>query len=142
MVREEVMDLFTAPRGYCLAHCISGDFALGAGIAKEFDKRYNMRARLHELYPDYFDQGYLGSALAVDEVFNLVTKDKAFQKPTYEHLRLALEDMKTVMNDFGVTKVAMPLIGCGLDRLEWSKVKNILEDIFSEDKYDILVCRL
>lgn len=26
-----------------IAHCISGDFALGAGIAKEIDKRYGVK---------------------------------------------------------------------------------------------------
>ena len=30
----EKRDLFTMPQGYYLAHCISADFALGAGIAK------------------------------------------------------------------------------------------------------------
>ena len=35
----EKKDLFTMPQGYYLAHCISADFALGAGIAKVFDKR-------------------------------------------------------------------------------------------------------
>lgn len=34
--REEVRDLFTVPQGYYLAHCISGDYALGACIAKQF----------------------------------------------------------------------------------------------------------
>lgn len=31
------------------AHCISRDYALGAGIAVEFDKRYDMRNRLLKL---------------------------------------------------------------------------------------------
>ena len=37
----ENRDLFTVPQGYYLAHCISADFALGAGIAKKFDEVYN-----------------------------------------------------------------------------------------------------
>jgi len=36
-------NLFEVPQGYYLAHCISGDYALGAGIAKTFNEIYNMR---------------------------------------------------------------------------------------------------
>ena len=32
----EKRDLFTVPKDYYLCHCISADFALGAGIAKKF----------------------------------------------------------------------------------------------------------
>ena len=32
----EKRDLFTVPKDYFLCHCISADFALGAGIAKKF----------------------------------------------------------------------------------------------------------
>ena len=36
---EVKQDLFIVPKDYALAHCISADYALGAGIAKEFAKR-------------------------------------------------------------------------------------------------------
>ena len=48
--KEEKRDLFTMPEDYALAHCISADFALGAGIAKEFDKRFNCRRKLINVY--------------------------------------------------------------------------------------------
>ena len=47
-IKEIKKDLFTMPNDYALAHCISADFALGAGIAKEFDKRFNCRKRLFD----------------------------------------------------------------------------------------------
>ena len=34
----------------------------------------------------------------------------------------------------------MPIIGCGLDRLEWSRVSNIIKEIFENDDIEILVC--
>ena len=34
--KEEVRDLFSISDDYILVHCISSDFALGAGIAKKF----------------------------------------------------------------------------------------------------------
>lgn len=44
----KIGNLFDCPKDYYLAHCISGDYALGAGIAKEFVHRYNMRTKLQE----------------------------------------------------------------------------------------------
>lgn len=44
-------DLFLAPQGYYLVHCISGDYALGAGIAKQFNNIFDMKFRLHRDYP-------------------------------------------------------------------------------------------
>ena len=36
IIKKVKKDLFTMPDDYALAHCISADFALGAGIAKKF----------------------------------------------------------------------------------------------------------
>lgn len=44
--KEEKRDLFSVDDSYYIAHCISADFALGAGIAKEIDRRFNTREEL------------------------------------------------------------------------------------------------
>lgn len=137
-------DLFNVPQGYYLVHCISGDYALGAGIAKKFDEEYNMRFKLFKNYaiPDGKKSANVGRALLVDNVFNLVTKERCFHKPTYDDLYDALVDMKEQCEDFDVKRLAMPLIGCGLDKLEWDKVKDIIEDVFEYTDIEILVCIL
>lgn len=89
---EVEKDLFSVDPQYSLVHCVSADFALGAGIAKQFDTRFNMRYELFEKYGSYHFTG--GKCLKIGSVFNLVTKDKCWQKPTYKALREALEDMK------------------------------------------------
>lgn len=38
-----------------------------------------------------------------------------------------------------VTKLAIPRIGCGLDGLEWDKVKDQLHDVFGDVPFDIIV---
>lgn len=133
-------DLFTVPQGYYLAHCISADFALGAGIAKAFDTVYNMRHKLFKDRPNYVYNG--GDAILIDNVFNLVTKAKYWHKPTYDSLRKSLEMMREHLEFMDVTKLAMPTLGCGLDRLQWMKVKNIIEDVFADTDVDIVVCVL
>lgn len=133
-------DLFTVPQGYYLAHCISADFALGAGIAKTFDEVYNMKFKLYREFDEYSYVG--GEALLIDNVFNLVTKPRCYHKPTYEALREALESMKYMMEAYATTKLAMPKIGCGLDRLEWDAVYEIICEVFKDTNIAILICEL
>jgi hypothetical protein len=134
------MDLFTVPQGFYLAHCISADFALGAGIAKTFDEVYNMRFKLFRNYDNYEYDG--GDALPVDNVFNLVTKRKCWHKPTYDSLREALESMKEQLDFLGATKLAMPKIGCGLDKLSWPQVYDIICEVFEDMDILIVICEL
>ena len=142
---EEKRDLFSVDSSYYLAHCISADYALGAGIAVEFNKRFDMRKKLYGKIPNAWQHmqqcGLKGMCIRVDNVLNLVTKEKYWYKPTYDSLRDALESMRDVCKAMHIEKVAMPMIGCGLDKLSWDKVSNILMEIFECEDIVILVCK-
>ena len=142
--KEEIRDLFSVPEDYYLAHCISADYALGAGIVVEFNKRFDMRRRLKEEVPGYWEYmqyfNLQGECILIDRVLNLVTKEKYWHKPTYESMTQALTFMKRVCEANTIKKVAMPIIGCGLDRLQWDKVSSIIKEIFCETDIEILVC--
>ena len=73
-INEITQDLFTVPQGYYLAHCISGDYALGAGIARRFNDEYNMRYKLHRDYaiPEGQKFANVGRALLIDNVVLLL----------------------------------------------------------------------
>ena len=139
-ITTEKRDLFTMPQGYYLAHCISADFALGAGIAKVFDQVYNMRFKLFRRYPDYEYHG--GDAILIDNTFNLVTKRKCWHKPTYESLRESLEMMREQLEFMDATKLAMPWIGCGLDKLQKDNVYDIICEVFEDMDIDIVICEI
>ena len=139
-ITVEKRDLFTVPQGYYLAHCISADFALGAGIAKIFDAVYNMRFKLFREYDNYEYEG--GDSLPIDNVFNFVTKKKCYHKPTYDSLREALECMRDEMETLGVTKLAMPRIASGLDHLDQEAVYDIICEVFEDTDVEILICEL
>ena len=121
-----------------LAHCISADFNLGGGIARQFCEHYNMKERLMNGYGTDFSE--VGICLQIDNVHNLVTKRYVKDKPTYADLKKALEDMKVEMELDGQKKVAMPRIGCGLDGLDWGIVKAIIKDVFEDTDIEILIC--
>jgi len=136
-------DLFSAPKDYYLVHCISSDFALGAGIAKQFAEKFDMKQKLIDRYPNYsqyFQENNLyADCLFVDRVFNLVTKHYYWEKPTYYSLEVALKKLLFECIVKNITKLAMPKIGCGLDRLEWEKVSEMIQNIFKSQDVSIIV---
>ena len=141
--REVQGDLFDFYGKAFLVHCVSADFALGKGIAKQFDQNCQMKKRLRQEYPDYLARyrasGMKGDALWIDSVVNLVTKERYYQKPTYQSLQEALEKLADRCRADGVADLAMPLIACGLDGLEWDKVSAMIQDVFRDTVCNITV---
>lgn len=143
--KEEYKDLFSVPEDYYLAHCISADFGMGKGIVVEFNKRFDMKNILKREYPDYLirwrARGMVGDCIQQGRVFNLVTKERYWMKPTYQSIRIALHEMKWLCREIHVEKIAMPVIGCGLDRLQWDKVSAIIKNVFNDMDIAILICK-
>lgn len=140
---EEIQgDLFSADlRIYSkpmYAHCISADFALDAGIAKGFNKRFDMSKKLSQKFacckgtPDL-----IGTSCPVENTFNLVTKWRYWEKPKIDNLELSIIHMRKQCYMYKVTDILMPRIGSGLDRLDWNKVKSILNREFSDTDISI-----
>jgi len=129
-------NLFDVDEKYYLAHCISDDFAMGAGIAVEFENRFNLRSQLRILYP----KGMGGADCAkIGRVFNLVTKEKYWHKPTLKTLEKSLNTMRQIIIKEDIKYIAMPKIGSGLDRLNWNDVQNLIIKTFDDLDVDILI---
>ena len=67
-------------------------------------------------------------------IYYLVTKDKYYNKPTYPTLNASLEAMHAHCLSHQVAHLAMPRIGCGLDRLDWDRVAAMLKEVFNQDE--------
>lgn len=143
--KEEIRDLFSVPDDYYLAHCISADFGMGKGIVVEFNKRFDMKRKLQTKYPDYINEwNHLrryADCILEGRVLNLITKERYFHKPTYKSIHGALSIMKAVCLWNDITKVAMPVVGCGLDKLQWDKVSELIQEVFGNTDIEILVCK-
>lgn len=141
-------DLFTAPQDYILAHCISADFRLGAGIAVKF-KQMGVKNELERLYNrnvsylDIWREDKHGTCLFTEvgrPVYNLVTKERYYHKPTYTSLEQSLWDLRRQHFQKSETlKLAMPKIGCGLDNLRWEQVEDIVIEVFKGTDTEIAV---
>jgi len=133
-------NLFEVDKRYHLAHCISSDCKMGAGIALEFQRRFNLRDNLMDKYTK--EELNHPACILDGNVFNLITKKMYWHKPTYSSLKRSLYIMRDIAEKNQVKHIAMPKIGCGLDRLSWVKVKEILGDVFVGTDIKILVCFL
>lgn len=133
---EEKRDLFSVEDDYYLAHCISADARMGAGIAVDFARRFPDILVLG----DGWESNQVGSCILIDRVFNLITKWRYWQKPSYVTMEDSIVAMRELCIANNVKKLAMPKIGCGLDRLAWGTVKKLIFKHFQDLDIEIKVC--
>lgn len=138
-IRQVVGDLFSSS-DEALAHCVSENLAMNKGIADLFRRRYG---RMDELKAQKAGVGQVATLSPRREgepyIFNLVTKKMHYHKPTYAALEASLVEMRRVIEERGITTLSIPLLGCGLDRLAWSKVLAILQRVFLDMSLTITV---
>lgn len=125
-------NLLSAPKHQVVAHCISSDCALGAGVAKVLANAY---PELREVCQKRTQLGSRGVTFYQSPqgriIANLVTKDRYFHKPTLADFERVMRHFADICARKGARHIAMPYhIGCGLDRLPWDKVQTIIQDAF------------
>ena len=126
-------NLFELPKEYVLCQCISEDCAMGAGIAVEFQNKFHMKYRIRNYLQD--NNMHYPCIVPFDEdrrVINLVTKKFYYNKPTYKSLEIVLDQLHEYCMNKYIKNLAMPRIGCGLDRLSWPVIRHMIQDKFSD----------
>lgn len=120
-----------------LAHCVSLDFKMGAGIALAFRKIFG---QVEELKSQVKSCPGLGTIKhSSRSIFYLVTKEKFYQKPTYATLEACLKLLQQQVLVKKISKLSIPFLGCGLDKLDWSRVEAMIKDVFKETDIEITV---
>jgi len=157
--KEIQADLFDYyDNGYYVAQCLSADLVAGAGIAVLFNQKLDMKRKLLERFPNgayipiytpnnVISNNFIPMAILQDRVFNLITKNRVWEKPTYQDLTLSLSVMRLhILNmkkdNINIDKIALPLIGCGIDGLEWKIVRKAIKEVFGDIDIEIVVCYL
>ena len=75
-------------------------------------------------------------------IYNLVTKDKFSDKLDLSTLLPTLKAMKSHASVYGISTVAIPMIGCGLDKMNLQDVVKLLRDGFAYSDIHIVVYTL
>ena len=68
-----------------------------------------------------------------------VTKPRYFHKPSYNTLKASLGSLRKHIEELGVKELCMPRVGCGLDRLEWKQVKEIICEVCKDLELSVTV---
>lgn len=142
ILNEQKGNLFELDKKYALAHCISQDCAMGAGIAVAFDKEFRgMKNELIRIIKDC-ELKFPTTILVENKnrnIFNMVTKKVYYGKPTYQTITECIEEMALMCHKHDIKYLGIPKIGCGLDRLQWGKVREIIQDKFKDLDIEIEV---
>lgn len=121
---------------YAYAHCISLDIEMGKGIAVDFNKKFR---GMRQFLINQVKSNDLNFPITIPcfkdgklRVFNLITKKNYWGKPTYETITKCIEQMAEQCAKHQIKYLAMPKIGCGLDRLQWGVVREIIIEKFKD----------
>jgi len=112
-----------------LAHCVSADFHMSAGIAVQFRDRFQHKLSLLE---ESWGVGQVARRRVGNYyVFYMVTKPRYFQKPTYHSLGLALVELAKWCELLGLQTLSIPPISCCRDKLKWPIVRQMIMKVFN-----------
>ena len=75
-------------------------------------------------------------------IYNLLTKERFYDKPNLSPLSKTLEAMKIHASMNGVSAIAIRKLGCGLDQMNWQKFVKLLGHIFAYADVQIIVYTL
>lgn len=139
---EKLKDLFKMKTVDAVAHCIAQDAHMGAGVAVMFDKRYpSMKAELQSQKLQYPTVAVYDKHQTRPDVINLITKPSSFRPPTYESFMDTMHIFRNVVIEKGYKTIAMPMIGAGLDRLNWkTQVLPAIHEMFDDLDVEITIC--
>ena len=136
--RVVVGDLFTSTSS--IGNCVSRDLALGQGIATTF----RQFGHVGELRKKKLQIGDVAALPISDRdprlAYYLVTKDKANEKPTLANLGASLDALTADMAERGIKYIALPKIGCGLDKLNIAHVLPLVAEKFGARDISVTMC--
>ena len=126
-----------------IGHCKSADARMSKGFADFLSHRFpgirstcrKARLFMRQVYP-YWD------STGKRYFYNLVTKERFCGKPILSTLSKTLEAMKIHTSMNGISTIAVPKLGCGLDQMNWQEVVKLLRDIFAYADVQLVVYTL
>ena len=137
VVRYREGDFFESPDSLVL--CVSADMRVATAPMKSFVKKYSHLPPLAEsvnrvggflVYRDVTKGRYL---------YILITKHSHGEVANNDVLKESLLRVKEHASSYGISKLAMPRIGCVDDELEWVNVAICLDVVFQDSYFTISV---
>ena len=137
------IDLLSVPIIFKIVHTINADLSYaeerwsGADtLAKNIDKFFKIRESLDDLSSIDWE---VGEVINTSIVYHLLTKNNRYDKVSYINLQICLENLKRIASDNGDFYLAFPKICCGQDKLDWDIVKPLIEGVFGNTEFQIML---
>ena len=122
-----------------IGHCISADAQMSKGFARFLSEgvpRLRRTCRRANLLKDQVFSFWDPSSRRY--IYNLVTKEKYSDKPDLQTLA-TFQNTQAHATMHGISTIAIPKNGCGLDQMNWQEVVKLLRDIFAYSDIQIVV---
>ncbi|KAK3928729.1 ADP-ribose glycohydrolase OARD1 [Frankliniella fusca] len=120
-------DVFAMPTA--LAHAVSADLHMGAGIAVGFKEYFGKVDELKQQDKKVGDVAYIKHNSTY--IFYLITKERYSDKNiSPDDVLSCLVHLSSLCVSLGVEEISMPRLGCGLDLLKYSDVLPLIHAAF------------
>ena len=126
-----------------IGHCISADAQMSKTFALFLSERFprlRKTCRRANLLRDQVFPFWGSSSRRY--IYNLETKEHFSDKPDLKTLATTLQYMQTHATMHGISTIAIPKIGCGLDQMNWQEVLKPLRNNFAYSEIQIVVYSL
>lgn len=144
----EHISLLDAPKDYAIVQCISADCAMG--VTSNGKEIPCLALEIRKSYPSIVDfcksrnpvVGGVVSYVAPDNrvIFNLVTKDLYYVKQTQRTMYRSLVALRALATSENIFKIAVPRLGSGLDKLNWTDVSEMISETLESYFFEVLLC--
>ena len=111
---------------------------MGKGVALQFKKAfpdnfayYQKACRAGDVQPGRMLVFETGAMLGLKYIINFPTKQHWRGKSKYEYIESGLEALVAEVKRRGIHSIALPPLGCGLGRLDWDRVRPMIEEAFA-----------
>lgn len=126
---EEVnKDMFDLPPYYNICYGIPADLSLGSDTARRLDNYYHIVDKVS----DKFDERCAGETIWIRNLFLLMIANKKYEPITMINLENCIKDLAQYCINEEISYLAMPFIGCGKGKLEWTDVRPMIIKVFVE----------
>lgn len=132
MIHYKTGDLFEA-QTEAIINTVNTVGVMGKGIALQFKQRFPENFEVYKQLCDEkkFDVGQLlitqNNSLFFKYIINFPTKKHWKQPSQYQYIEDGLTELVKKIEELNIKSVAMPPLGAGNGKLDWEKVKPIIE---------------
>lgn len=143
---EKTGDLFTSD-AKMLGHGTNTLGVMGAGIAVQFKNRFPiMHYHYENLCSMVPSERLVGTAAVYHDsnlsIANIFSQDMPGSNARWSWLKRGVSNAMNTAYQNGISKLAIPRIGCGIGGLDWDTTKPILIDSFNEHPVDLEIWSL